>query len=40
MRERAELIGADLHIRSRPGAGTTVRVSVPISAAENMDEEA
>lgn len=31
MRERAELLGADLEVRSEPGAGTTVRVSVPIS---------
>ncbi len=31
MRERAELIGADLRIQSSPGRGTTVRVSVPVS---------
>jgi signal transduction histidine kinase len=31
MRERAELVGAELEIDSRPGAGTTVRVSVPVS---------
>jgi signal transduction histidine kinase len=31
MRERAELIGAELEVDSRPGAGTTVRVSVPVS---------
>lgn len=29
MRERALLIGADLSIESRPGAGTTVRLTVP-----------
>ncbi|HWC49885.1 MAG TPA: sensor histidine kinase, partial [Solirubrobacterales bacterium] len=29
MRERALLIGADLTIESRPGRGTTVRLSVP-----------
>jgi two-component system sensor histidine kinase UhpB len=29
MRERALLIGADLTIESRPGAGTTVRLTVP-----------
>jgi signal transduction histidine kinase len=33
MRERAELVGAELEINSRPRGGTTVRVSVPISAA-------
>jgi signal transduction histidine kinase len=33
MRERAELVGADLAIESQPGAGTTVRVSVPLTAA-------
>jgi two-component system sensor histidine kinase UhpB len=29
MRERALLIGAELTIESRPGAGTTVRLSIP-----------
>jgi two-component system sensor histidine kinase UhpB len=28
MRERAQLVGAELTIDSRPGAGTSVRVSV------------
>jgi signal transduction histidine kinase len=36
MRERAELVGAELEIRSKPGAGTTVRVSVPISSSEDV----
>lgn len=31
MRERAELVGADLEVDSRPGAGTTLRVSVPVA---------
>lgn len=31
MRERAELVGAELKVDSRPGTGTTVRVSVPLS---------
>jgi signal transduction histidine kinase len=30
MAERAELVGGSLAVRSRPGAGTTVAVSVPI----------
>jgi hypothetical protein len=30
MRERAESMGAQLRIRSRPGAGTEVEVSVPV----------
>jgi signal transduction histidine kinase len=30
MRERAELVGAELEVSSRPGSGTTVRVSVPV----------
>lgn len=30
MRERAELIGAQLEIRSRPGAGTIVRLTIPM----------
>lgn len=30
MRERAELIGAQLEIRSRPGAGTIVRLAIPM----------
>jgi signal transduction histidine kinase len=29
MRERALLVGGDLTIESRPGQGTTVRLSVP-----------
>jgi two-component system sensor histidine kinase UhpB len=33
MRERALLIGAELTIESRPGHGTTVRLSVPADAA-------
>ena len=31
LREQAELIGADLRIDSRPDAGTTVSISVPLS---------
>jgi signal transduction histidine kinase len=40
MRERAELVGAELEVDSRPGAGTTVRVSVPLSdrAASSSDD--
>jgi signal transduction histidine kinase len=30
MRERAELAGAALWIWSRPGAGTTIRLRIPI----------
>jgi signal transduction histidine kinase len=33
MRERAELIGADFSVTSRPGRGTTVEVVVPVPAA-------
>jgi signal transduction histidine kinase len=33
MRERSDLVGAELEIESKPGAGTTVRVSVPLEAA-------
>jgi two-component system sensor histidine kinase UhpB len=32
MEERAHLIGGDLDISSRPGAGTTIRVRVPTPA--------
>lgn len=32
MRERASLVGSRLHIRTSPGNGTTVRVSVPVGA--------
>jgi two-component system sensor histidine kinase NreB len=34
MKERAELVGAELEIRSQPGSGTTVRVSVPMRKPE------
>jgi signal transduction histidine kinase len=30
MRERLNLVAGDLHVQSRPGAGTTVRVRVPL----------
>jgi two-component system sensor histidine kinase DegS len=33
MRERAEMIGARLDIRSQPGDGTVVRLSIPMAAA-------
>ena len=32
MRERAELIGARLDVRSRPGGGTVVRLAIPTAA--------
>jgi signal transduction histidine kinase len=38
MRERAELVGAELDIRSNPGEGTTVRVSVPLSARPTAEQ--
>jgi two-component system NarL family sensor kinase len=31
MRERAELLGGSLQLASRPGFGTTIRVSIPLS---------
>lgn len=34
MRERAELIGADFQVASRPQAGTTVRVRLPLKRVE------
>ena len=30
MRERAELIGAQFEVRSRPGGGTVVWLSIPV----------
>ena len=35
MRERAELIGAELEIRSRPGAGTIVRLTIPMGGGQD-----
>jgi signal transduction histidine kinase len=32
MRERAALVGGELVIDARPGAGTTVRLQVPLGA--------
>lgn len=37
MRERAELLSADLRIVSSPGAGTTVELEVPPTAAATLD---
>jgi signal transduction histidine kinase len=34
MRERAAQIGAVLHVESRPSLGTSVRVTIPVNAAE------
>ena len=34
MRERAELVGGTLNIRSTPGAGTTVTMTMPLHSAE------
>jgi hypothetical protein len=33
MKARAETIGADLAVRTRPGRGTTIEVTVPSGAA-------
>jgi len=35
MRERAELIGAQFEVRSRPGAGTLVRLAIPMTRKES-----
>ena len=35
MRERAELIGAQFEVRSRPEAGTVVRLAIPVPRKEN-----
>lgn len=35
MRERAELIGAQFEVRSRPDGGTIVRLAIPIAAEES-----
>lgn len=39
MRERAEAIGAALHIQSQPGLGTTIRLSVRGNFAEDFAED-
>ncbi len=39
MRERAAMIGAQLSIRSQPGSGTTVSLSVPIARPEGAGEQ-
>ncbi len=35
MRERAELVGAQFEVQSRPEAGTVVRLAIPLSRKEN-----
>jgi two-component system, NarL family, sensor histidine kinase DegS len=35
MRERAELVGAQFEVRSRPEAGTVVRLAIPVPRKEN-----
>jgi len=35
MRERAELIGAQFEVQSRPDGGTLVRLTIPVGAEEN-----
>jgi two-component system nitrate/nitrite sensor histidine kinase NarX len=34
MRERAELVGAQFEVRSRPEAGTVVRLAIPLTHKE------
>jgi signal transduction histidine kinase len=34
MRERAELLGGNLQVESRPGAGTRIKVELPLSDGE------
>jgi len=36
MRERADGIGADFQIISRPGEGTTISLSLPVSVEEEL----
>jgi len=36
MRERSQLIGAELQVNSRPGGGTTVRLSLPLKSGESI----
>jgi len=38
MRERAELIGAQLDVRSRPAGGTVVRLTIPTGAGTGAEE--
>lgn len=38
MRERAELIGARLDVRSRPDGGTVVRLAIPVSGLTGAEE--
>ncbi len=37
MRERAELLGADFQVISKPGRGTTVRVRMPLDARDQLE---
>ncbi len=37
MRERAELLGADFQIKSRPGQGTTVRIRLPLQESNRLE---
>jgi signal transduction histidine kinase len=39
MRERVELLGGTLDVRSRPGAGTTVEARLPLHAVEEGSDE-
>jgi signal transduction histidine kinase/cytochrome b subunit of formate dehydrogenase len=39
MRERAELLGGTLHVASRKGEGTTVKVTVPVQGGGDRDGE-
>ncbi len=38
MRERALLVGGDIHVESRPGAGTRVLLTVPLDEADRASE--
>lgn len=40
MRERALILGGDVHISGAPGKGTTVRVTIPISSTDHWEQPA
>ena len=39
MRERATALGGDLRVHSKPGAGTTIEVTLPLAAASAVEQD-
>jgi signal transduction histidine kinase len=40
MRARAEKVGARFEVRSKPGSGTSIEITVPVGSADDRSDSA